>query len=72
MYRNDLVEFGTTEQVLGRPNHPYTCSLISAVPRSDVRSWCASPGLHIEDAGAADTSIDLKTHWLGQSQDRRL
>ena len=22
MYRGDLVEFGTTEQVLGRPNHP--------------------------------------------------
>ena len=26
---------------------------------------------YIEDAGAADTSIDLKTHWLGQSQDER-
>lgn len=32
MYRGDLVEFGLTEQVLGSPNHPYTRSLISAVP----------------------------------------
>jgi peptide/nickel transport system ATP-binding protein len=30
MYRGDLVEIGTTEQVLSRPNHPYTQSLISA------------------------------------------
>lgn len=71
MYRGDLVEFGTTEQVLGRPNHPYTRSLISAVPRSDVKLVRFPLVSYIEDAGAADTSIDLKTHWLGQSQDER-
>ena len=26
---------------------------------------------YIEDASAPDLSIDLKTHWLGQSQDER-
>jgi len=61
MYRGDLVEFGTTEQVLGRPNHPYTRSLISAVPRSDVKLVRFPLVSYIEDAGAADTSIDLRT-----------
>ncbi|UBO75007.1 dipeptide ABC transporter ATP-binding protein [Aeromonas rivuli] len=71
MYRGDLVEFGTTEQVLGAPNHPYTRSLISAVPRSDVKLVRFPLVSYIEDASAPDTSIDLKTHWLGQSQDQR-
>ena len=71
MYRGDLVEFGTTEQVLGRPSHPYTRSLISAVPRSDVKLVRFPLVSYIEDAGAPDLSIDLKTHWLGQSQDER-
>ncbi|MCV5663659.1 methionine ABC transporter ATP-binding protein, partial [Escherichia coli] len=34
MYRGDLVEFGPTAKVLGDPDHSYTRSLISAVPRS--------------------------------------
>ncbi|MEP4189682.1 MAG: ABC transporter ATP-binding protein, partial [Sneathiella sp.] len=37
MYRGNLVEEGTTEKILGDPDHPYTKSLISAVPRPDVR-----------------------------------
>ena len=36
MYMGEVVESGATEQVLGRPNHPYTQSLIAAVPRPDV------------------------------------
>ncbi|MGN5189944.1 dipeptide ABC transporter ATP-binding protein [Aeromonas veronii] len=71
MYRGDLVEFGLTEQVLGSPNHPYTRSLISAVPRSDVKLVRFPLVSYIEDASAPDTNIDLKTHWLGQSQDER-
>ena len=34
MYHGELVEYGETNQVLGAPNHPYTQSLISAVPLS--------------------------------------
>ncbi|MGL4349968.1 MAG: ATP-binding cassette domain-containing protein, partial [Plesiomonas shigelloides] len=71
MYRGDLVEFGTTTQVLGTPSHPYTRSLISAVPRSDVKLVRFPLVSYIEDAGTPDTHINLKTHWLGQSQDQR-
>jgi peptide/nickel transport system ATP-binding protein len=35
MYQGEVVETGTTAQVMGQPNHPYTKSLIAAVPRPD-------------------------------------
>ncbi|MGL5948369.1 MAG: dipeptide ABC transporter ATP-binding protein [Aeromonas sp.] len=71
MYRGELVEFGTTEQVLGAPSHPYTQSLISAVPRSDVKLVRFPLVSYIEEASDVGRDIDLKTHWLGQSQDER-
>ena len=37
MYRGNLVEEGATSKILGDPDHPYTQSLISAVPRPDKR-----------------------------------
>ncbi|SFR05179.1 ABC transporter ATP-binding protein [Poseidonocella sedimentorum] len=37
MYAGEVVENGTTDQVLGAPTHPYTRSLISAVPRPTVK-----------------------------------
>ncbi len=37
LYRGEMVETGPTEQVLGRPEHEYTKSLIAAVPRLDRR-----------------------------------
>jgi peptide/nickel transport system ATP-binding protein len=70
MYRGDLVEIGTTEQVLSRPNHPYTQSLISAVPRSDVKLSRFPLVSYIEEAHEL-TKLDVKTHWLGQSEDQR-
>jgi ATPase components of various ABC-type transport systems, contain duplicated ATPase len=70
MYRGDLVEIGTTEQVLGAPKHPYTQSLISAVPRSDVKLVRFPLVSYIESAEPLH-SIDLKTHWLGQRQEQR-
>ncbi|SCZ60756.1 peptide/nickel transport system ATP-binding protein [Epibacterium ulvae] len=37
MYRGEVVESGTTAQVMGAPNHAYTKSLIAAVPRPQVK-----------------------------------
>jgi peptide/nickel transport system ATP-binding protein len=34
MYLGRIVEQGTTEQVLGAPQHPYTRALLSVVPES--------------------------------------
>ncbi|PMF64337.1 ABC transporter ATP-binding protein, partial [Vibrio breoganii] len=70
MYRGDLVEFGPTSKVLGAPDHPYTRSLISAVPRSDVKLDRFPLVSYIEDA-AEHQPLDVKNHWLGQSQDER-
>jgi peptide/nickel transport system ATP-binding protein len=70
MYRGELVEFGPTEKVLGRPEHPYTRSLISAVPRSDITLERFPLVSYIEDA-CEMTTLDVKNHWLGQSQDQR-
>ncbi|GAB6264413.1 ABC transporter ATP-binding protein [Photobacterium sp. CCB-ST2H9] len=70
MYRGDLVEIGPTAQVLGHPNHPYTKSLISAVPRSDIKLDRFPLVNYIEEAGET-TQLDVKNHWLGQSEDQR-
>jgi len=37
MYAGRVVESGTTDQILGAPTHPYTKSLISAVPRPHTK-----------------------------------
>ncbi|WP_417618005.1 dipeptide ABC transporter ATP-binding protein [Oceanisphaera sp.] len=70
MYRGRLMEIGPTEQVLGTPEHDYTRSLISAVPRSDIKLHRFPLVSYIEDAKEKAT-LDLKHHWLGQSQEQR-
>ncbi|MEM8978918.1 MAG: ABC transporter ATP-binding protein [Pseudomonadota bacterium] len=37
MYHGAIVESGPTEQILGNPQHPYTKSLIAAVPRPRLK-----------------------------------
>ncbi len=71
MYRGDLVEFGPTAKVLGTPEHPYTHSLISAVPRSDTKLDRFPLVNYIEEA-QEHKPLDVKNHWLGQSQDQRV
>jgi len=68
MYRGKLVEIGTTAQILGKPRHEYTKSLISAVPRSDCRIDRFPLVEYIEAAEKGLKPIDVSTHWLGQSQ----
>lgn len=70
MYRGRLMEMGPTEQVLSHPNHNYTKSLISAVPRSDLKLHRFPLVSYIEDATHMQ-ELDLKRHWLGQRQDQR-
>ncbi|MEP3116057.1 ABC transporter ATP-binding protein [Nisaea sp.] len=65
MYRSRLVEEGRTEKILGDPDHEYTKSLISAVPRPDVRLKRFPVVEYIESAGDRRGSIDVATHWLG-------
>lgn len=69
MYRGDVVEVGTTEKILGNPDHPYTRSLISAVPRPDKRMHRFPLVEYIEEAGVPQKPIDIQTHWLGKARD---
>nr|WP_232800544.1 ABC transporter ATP-binding protein [Motilimonas sp. E26] len=70
MYRGELVEMGTTSQVLGAPEHEYTKSLISAVPRSDIKLVRFPLVNYIEEAEELH-QLDIANHWLGQSQDQK-
>lgn len=38
MFRGKIVEYGTTEEVLNRPQHPYTKALIGCVPRLGAKA----------------------------------
>ncbi|MEO1001270.1 MAG: ABC transporter ATP-binding protein, partial [Pseudomonadota bacterium] len=65
MYRGEVVETGTTAQVLGAPTHSYTQSLIAAVPRADMRLERFASVDYIEGGAKPFRRIDVKTHWLG-------
>ena len=68
MYRGKLVEIGPTSQVLTRPKHDYTRSLISAVPRSSIKVERFPLVEYIETTAKGLKQIDVSTHWLGQSK----
>ena len=38
MYLGRIVEIGPTQEVFERPQHPYTCALLSAIPQPDPRA----------------------------------
>ncbi|MEM7403950.1 MAG: ABC transporter ATP-binding protein [Pseudomonadota bacterium] len=69
MYRGRVVEMGATADILGEPEHAYTKSLISAVPRPDIRLHRFPLVEYIESAGDARGNLDIETHWLGQNRD---
>ncbi|UYM17008.1 ABC transporter ATP-binding protein [Endozoicomonas euniceicola] len=66
MYRGEVVEIGTTGQILHDPVHDYTKSLISAVPRADIKLHRFPRVEYIEKVQT--TAIDVKNHWLGQQE----
>ena len=69
MYRGNVMETGTTAQIIGKPQHDYTKSLISAVPRPDKRVHRFPLVTYIEDVEERPDELDLSTHWLGTAQD---
>ena len=68
MYRGEVVETGETGQILGAPRHPYTKSLISAVPPPDTKIE-RFPLVNYVEAAGKRPPLDLKTHWLGRRRD---
>ena len=58
MYQGRVVESGATEQVLGAPQHPYTQSLIAAVPRGGGLSFGASHSDRFEHPPQGEGSSD--------------
>ena len=68
LYRGKLVEIGETSQILLNPQHPYTQSLISAVPLATKKVDRFPLVETIESVESGFTSIDVATHWLGQSE----
>ncbi len=71
LYRGKLVEEGPTRRILGMPEHRYTKSLISAVPRSDIKLRRFPMVTYIEDvqAPAHHDSLDAATGWLRERRD---
>lgn len=69
MYQGELVEFGETAKVLTTPEHNYTKSLISAVPRSN-RKLKRFPSVSYIEKDNQTIALDINNHWLGQSFDK--
>ncbi|MEO0342674.1 MAG: ABC transporter ATP-binding protein [Pseudomonadota bacterium] len=70
MYRGNLVELGTTQQITQNPQHEYTKVLISAVPPSNHR---VERFIRVDYQGASDgrvKDLDLESHWLGEGVKR--
>ncbi len=43
MYAGEIVETGRSEEVYGRPAHPYTLGLMHSIPRADTRGEALNP-----------------------------
>ena len=58
MYMGRLVEFGTTDEVLEHPMHPYTRSLLSAIPQPDPQAEKKRKRITYNALAAHDYSVD--------------
>ena len=59
MYLGKIMETGTRDQVFGRPSHPYTKALLSAVPLPDPRTERARKQNRIMLHGDLPSAADL-------------
>lgn len=66
MYNGAVVETGEVRQILTAPTHEYTQSLISAVPRGDLKVRRFTSVDYIEGSASTHRRIDLDAHWLGE------
>ena len=64
MYRGNLVEMGDKAQVLGAPRHDYTRSLLSAVPRADIRMPRLAQVGHSDARAEAKARATATTAWV--------
>ncbi len=69
MYNGKLVEIGKTDDVLYKPTHDYTKSLISAVPRPDKKTHRFPLVTYIEDVETLPDDVKLSDLWLGKTRD---
>lgn len=68
MYRGEIVESGPVNQILNSPEHPYTTSLIAAVPPTDRKLHRFNSVDYIDGGDSSNEAkrIDVSTHWLGE------
>lgn len=70
LHRGRLVEEGPTRKILGQPEHAYTKSLISAVPRPHIKLHRFPLISYVAQADEpARAQFDVTTHWLGEQRD---
>ena len=71
MYRGAIVETGPVNQILNSPQHPYTTSLIAAVPPTDRKLHRFNSVDYIDGSDSSNEAkrIDVSTHWLGEQND---
>ena len=66
MYNGSIVETGEVRQILTKPTHKYTRSLIAAVPRGNRKVERFKSIDYIEGGSQSHKRINLEKHWLGK------
>ena len=68
MYNGQLVEEGEVKQVLQKPKHEYTKSLISAVPSGDQKLHRFTVVDYIDGSEEKVTLENVSDHWLSKNK----